>query len=582
MSTIIHINPDSAVQQWVKEVLEPWYTLVSVADAPTAIQYCAMIHPNLIIINADQPDFRELTTRLKMFMPQTPMLVLAQQTITLPQVLGDRDIILYQLGSADELRDQVKMLLAPAESPDISLTSKLENQVTALGEANQRLASLNAISALIGTSLDLGHLTDEILQQIQKTIDFDSATLFLLKGNLLEAAASRGLYNYRRGLNAFTRSEKNSAWLVVQNKLPLVIGDVTHSDYWEPAPELNQVRAWLGAPLIYKDRVVGVLTLDKNEPDAFSEADARYVFTLAFQIATAVENAQLFEEWESQAARLKLINEVNQQLATILDIGHLYRTLAQALVDRLQYERVTIFEMNLQGTALLLRVCCRRDQPSAVAQSLAENEFSIKADTGLIGTVVETGRPLLEKDNTDKIGTLPGMAVRAVLIMPIFVNSRVEVVINIDSQTPKAFNDHDLWTMSSLAAHTAAIIENARLYHHVDAYSDKLQRTVVARTQRLQAIKNISQVISQGVDVDELLQVVGQRIQQVFVDAVAQPIQVATALLNGSKLTRRVIYDIEMEQYPDKYSDKSFRLNLGSVIGQVIAKSRSMVLHGVE
>ena len=69
----------------------------------------------------------------------------------------------------------------------------------------------------------------------------------------------------QRGLSNLVFLLDVSGSMSAQNKLPLVINDVTHSEYWEPAPELSRVRAWLGAPLINKDRVVGVLTLDKND-----------------------------------------------------------------------------------------------------------------------------------------------------------------------------------------------------------------------------------------------------------------------------------------------------------------------------
>lgn len=579
MTTIIHITANIKTQRQVREALENSYTLVSVADAPTAIQYCAMIHPDLIVIDARMPDVLQLSARLTMFMPTTPMLMLGHPTAPAAAPAG-HDPVFEWSGVPLDLQRQVELILAQgaAGSPP---ASKLESQIAALSEANQRLASLNAVSALIGTSLDLEHLTDEILRQIEKTVDFDSATLFLLKGSVLEAAASRGLHTYRRGLNVFTRSDNNSAWQVVKNKLPLVINDVTQSKLWQPTPELDRVRAWLGVPLIYKDRVVGVLTLDKNERNSFSDADARHVFTLAFQIAIAVENAQLFEEWESQAARLKLINEVNQELTSILDAGSLYRTLAQALADRLEYDRVAIFEMAPTETVFRLRACaCGPMAPYAAP----EQDFVASREAGLIGEVVRSGRSVLVRDLAEVAvaPVLPGMPVRSVLLMPMFVDNRLEAVVNVESRAPNAFNDHDLWTVSSLATHAAAILENARLYHDIDAYSEKLQRTVLARTQRLQAIKNISQAISQGVGVDELLQVVGQRIRQIFADATDQPLQVVVALLNGSRLTVRNGLADAADAGLSSLPGVTYRLDFGSVVGQVIQHAQSTVRHGVD
>ena len=344
MANILHIDQDETAQQAIQLAFGEIHNVISAIDGPTAIQYCTMIQPDIILMSLALPDIDgyELASRLKMFMPQTPILLMVEadfhQTAT-PPLPADFGGVLTKPLDIKELQSYIHAMVPPSMDLQAELASiedqktrqQLGQQIIALNRANNRLASLNTISALIGTSLDLEHLTDEILAQINKTVAFDSATLFLLKGDILEAAASRGLLGYRRGMNTYSKNEQNSAWRAVNHKLPLIIGDVQESEYWEARPELDQIKSWLGVPLIYKDRVVGVLTLDKNEPQAFTDADARYIFTLAYQVAIAVENAQLFEEWEEQATRLKLINEVSKEISTLLDSDDLLKTLGQTL-----------------------------------------------------------------------------------------------------------------------------------------------------------------------------------------------------------------------------------------------------------
>ncbi len=598
MTTVLFIDPSRSAQKFIQTVLGQTYNVVSVADSPTAIQYCAMIQPDLVLVDFDAAniDLSELTLRLKMFMPQLPILIFGEyvQGRDSDLSLVGIDGVLSKTVAPEIIRQTVQSFL-PQPERSVSVPESLlgnraaveqfEEQIAALNQANQRLASLNAISALIGTSLDLEHLTDEILQQIYQTIDFDSATLFLLKGNILEAAASRGLKEYRRGLNVYHKSDRNSAWQVVNNKLPLVINDVTRNELWEPRPELLQVRAWLGVPLVYKDRVVGVLTLDKNETNAFTDADARYVFTLAFQIAIAVENAQLFEEWESQSSRLKLVNEVNLEIATILDVASLYSTLAKAIVARLQYDRVAILEINPARTGLILRACFHGNHD--FSNQLVVGQYQHSAHDGIIGRAVKTGRPLLVNRILKSDVALEGLPAKSALVVPIFVDNKAEAVIYVDSLKPDGFNDQDLWTLSSLGTHTATVIENARLYHHIDSYSARLQRTVFARNQRLQAIKKISRGISRRVGVDELLEVVGQSINQIFAGESNKNVQVAAGLLSGSRVSVRVIYNPVNNDKNAPSSGKNrvvegrCRLNYQAPAGQVISQARSRILNNV-
>ncbi|NJN93168.1 MAG: GAF domain-containing protein [Anaerolineales bacterium] len=770
MATILSIECDEAAQKIIESALGRQYNVVMAGDGPTAVQYCAMIQPDLILIDLALPEIEgpELVARLKMFMPQTPILVFGQDEAGQNLVPHATGFLSKPVQTEALLKNVHSLLPPPAISPEFLITpsddqavNQLESQIAALNQANQRLASLNAISALIGTSLDLEHLMDEILAQIYKTIAFDSATLLLLKGDFLEAAASRGFSEYKRGMNIYWKNEKNSAWHAVKNKLPLIISDVSQSEYWEPRPELSRIRSWLGVPLIYKDRVVGVLTLDKNQPNAFTDTDARYVFTLAYQIAIAVENAQLFEEWEDQATRLKLINEVGREISTILEMNNLFEALAQAIFERLHYDRVTILQMDESRSSLILKAIYGEAPPA-----LIPGRYRQKLDEGLVSRAAKTGTSILVNDTSHDNLLSPASepAARSELVVPIFVENQVEAVINVSRNHINGFSDHDLWTLNSLASQAATALANARLYrdlaqrlrdlavlhdasqaltstialdellavitegvciallaengyvllvdgsddfltlsaasgsgaeevkglkldirlkvfeqailegvprlfkltpeqpdlfteldqllhrqistmlvaplktrgiiiglvtlinkqtgdfntndlnllnalsqlmagavenaqlfNQIHAYSDKLERTVHARTERLQAIKKISQVVSQGLDLDKLLTVVGHDISQIFTPKTRpqEEIEVVIGLVDGSNLTLNKIYDPAEVQPKLRKKRQSRALKLESVpltlkidsrrpIGQVITEGRPFMLNPAE
>lgn len=607
MTTILHIAQDEKIQQLVQSALGEQYNLITAADGSMAVQYCAMIQPDLILMDLPLPEMEghELASRLKMFMPQTPILIVTDDRLAEEEtqtLKASSDGFLVKPIDVEKLRHSLQSLLAPPfELPTFTTSlpetavQQFEAQIAALNQANNRLASLNAISALIGTSLDLEHLTDEILAQIHKIVDFDSATLLLLKGEVLEAAASRGLSGYRQGMNVYHKSDHNSAWRVVSHKLPLIINDVWESKYWEPRPELSQIRSWLGVPLIYKDRVLGVLTLDKNEPNAFTDADARYVFTLAYQTAVAVENTQLFEEWEEQSTRLKLINEVTQEINTLLDVDRLFQALAKAIFERLDYDQVAILEVDETRSLLTLKAIYG-EYPSHLKAGVYQQDIN----EGLIGRAIQTGQFVLVHDVSQEAGSLltDGRQPGSALAVPIFVGTQVEAVIKVERNYANALNDQDLWTLNSLANHAATAIRNAWLYRSLDTYSDKLERTIAARTQRLQAIKKISQVVSQGLDIDELLTVVGDGIGQIFTPEETDEVQVTIGLVDGSNLVLKTIYgNAEIKLNTDKAKELSpveqglrdaqspkpftFKVDPKKLTGQVIIQSKPKILNGV-
>jgi len=66
-----------------------------------------------------------------------------------------------------------------------------------------------------------------------------------------------------------------------------------------------ETRSELAVPLVYKDKVIGVLDLEHTRRGFFTDDHKRTVTTLAAQVAIAIENAQLYEQIARQEKRLE-------------------------------------------------------------------------------------------------------------------------------------------------------------------------------------------------------------------------------------------------------------------------------------
>ena len=58
-------------------------------------------------------------------------------------------------------------------------------------------------------------------------------------------------------------------------------------------------------PLKIGERVIGVISVESEEPDAFTEQDERLLATLANQAAIAFENARLYEAVQKELSERK-------------------------------------------------------------------------------------------------------------------------------------------------------------------------------------------------------------------------------------------------------------------------------------
>jgi PAS domain S-box-containing protein len=166
-------------------------------------------------------------------------------------------------------------------------------------------ATLQEIARAISATLDPALVFPAVLEQLERVVHFDSASILLAEDDHLRLVAARGFADNVGVLGArLPLDEKLLVGRVLAMRQPIVIADVQADPGWlrqEAFPEAGQIRGWIGAPLIVRDRAVGLLNVDSHRVGAYGEEDASDVMAFADQAAAAVANAQLFAE--TQAAR---------------------------------------------------------------------------------------------------------------------------------------------------------------------------------------------------------------------------------------------------------------------------------------
>jgi len=101
----------------------------------------------------------------------------------------------------------------------------------------------------------------------------------------------------------------------------VIVNNVRSDPGWLPNPLLPDTRAEMAVPLIVGDELLGVLDVQADHEDAFTESDANIQMTLASQIATSYQSALAYEKAKSQAELESLVNAIGQKIqrATTVD-----------------------------------------------------------------------------------------------------------------------------------------------------------------------------------------------------------------------------------------------------------------------
>ena len=163
---------------------------------------------------------------------------------------------------------------------------------------------LNEISRELSSVLVLGELLRKIGTLTKKLVDYHRFGILLADE---QTQTFNAVISLKQDENMPERSTVNFGQGIVGAaatlRRPVVVPDVSKdSRYICVNPE---TRSEMTVPLIYRDRVIGVVDLESPHLNYFTEDHMRIFSTLAPQIAIAIENARLYERVARSEARLE-------------------------------------------------------------------------------------------------------------------------------------------------------------------------------------------------------------------------------------------------------------------------------------
>ena len=225
---------------------------------------------------------------------------LAIPLITKNRVIGVIDIEGREPGAFTEEHVRILTLVASRMAAGIE-NAQLYTRTT---KQARILLLLNEIARELTSILNFDELLGRIAELVRRLIDYQMFSILLLDpaGEKLQHR-----FSLRFNENIHLKHEiplgRGLVGLAAAQKEAVLVPDVCKDPrYIEANPE---TRSELAVPLIYKNKVVGVLDLEHTRRGFFTEEHKRTMTTLAAQIAIALENARLYEEIERQERRLE-------------------------------------------------------------------------------------------------------------------------------------------------------------------------------------------------------------------------------------------------------------------------------------
>ena len=234
----------------------------------------------------------------------------------------------------------------------------------------------------------------------------------------------------------------------------------------------------LTQPLVYRDRLVGVLGLEANQSRTFGKRGVSLVSMIAGNLATAIENATLHRDARWYAGLLAMLYEAGKEMGAILELDALCNHVAELVHRVVDYEMFAIFLVDEGANELVLKTA---RQMATIAP-----KRRIPLSGGLTGAAASSKEPVIVGDvrqDPRYIAVEPD--VRSELVIPLVFKGRVVGVFDLESRELNRFTHEHIKVLTPLASQVAVAIENARLYEDITK-REKRYRKELAIAQRIQ------------------------------------------------------------------------------------------------
>ena len=258
---------------------------------------------------------------------------------------GDRERIFQIAVTPLEMNGRVNGLVFTYT--DITDSKKTEAEIK---RRNEELLALNAIATSINRSLNPDEVLGVAAEKIRSLVQADIVLCYLPDESLerLMLAAHRGIGETHARMISSLPVSASATGSVIQSRNPIIIGSNLAGDARLSEPgravfrELG-TQSLLSIPLESKDRVLGALVVAFQEEHTITDQEQRFVTLVGNQLASALENAQLYSEVQSQVRRITLLYEIGRGLTGALDTRSVLTVIHSGLENALQFDSFEYF-----------------------------------------------------------------------------------------------------------------------------------------------------------------------------------------------------------------------------------------------
>jgi phosphoserine phosphatase RsbU/P len=181
------------------------------------------------------------------------------------------------------------------------LHDQLQHKITQLEARIRSLSGLMEVSAIINSTLDLDELLGLVMEKAQSVMHAEASSVMLInpETNRLECKIALGeVGDQVVNVLQLEKGQGVAGWVWQQGE-PLMVADVSNdARFFRQMDQTSgfQTKTILAAPLVAKDRIIGVAeVINRTDGKQFDELDQELFIAFCRHVALAIENARIHQ-----------------------------------------------------------------------------------------------------------------------------------------------------------------------------------------------------------------------------------------------------------------------------------------------
>ncbi|MBE2219974.1 MAG: GAF domain-containing protein [Anaerolineae bacterium] len=339
---------------------------------------------------------------------------------------------------------------------------------------SNQLQVASEVSRAATTILNPDILIQETVDLIQTRFNFYYVGLFLVddlrKTAVLEAGTGQAGREQLARKHRLDIGGSSMIGTAIAGNRAIIEQDVAQAAYFTPNPLLPNTRSELALPLRSHGDVIGAITVQSVQIGAFTPETVTVLQNLADQLATAIVNADLLTQVQTNLAETSRLYESGRLLSETRTRADVYNVLLDFTSQSNLFDFAQVIVVERSNPDFLARPAqwSRRKTKEKPLSKIARQDFPFEAQ-------LNNNEIILLKDVEKRLTTMPALGnlmasedVQTIVFIPIYAEGTWLGALAIQAVNDLAINTHDMQPFRTLADQAAITIVNQQLLRQAE------------------------------------------------------------------------------------------------------------------